>query len=110
MDGLTAAGVTAAATIIATLVAVWFSRRSEAEANEVQQELSEFQILRGTVDALNGEVIRLSTALDTANKKASRLNRELDSAQANVLILSAHIRQYVPEVPFPALRAMNDIG
>lgn len=110
MDALLAAALVAASAIIAALVSALVSRRSEHEANEVQEELSEFQILRGTVDALNTEVGRLSRALDGANAKADRLNHELDTAQANVLVLSAHIRQYVPEVPFPALRAMNDVG
>lgn len=109
MTALGAAAIGAVVSLLGTLIAVWVSRRSEREANEVQEELSEFQILRGTVDSLNTEVARLSKALDSANAKADRLNRELDAAQANVRILSAHVRQYVPEVPFPSLRAMNEL-
>ena len=110
MNALGVAGIAAVITLAGTLIAAWVSRRSEREANEVQEELSEFQILRGTVDALNTEVNRLSRSLDEANTKAELLNRELNVAQANIRILSAHIRQYVPEVPFPALKAMNDLG
>lgn len=94
---------------VAALVGLFLSRRTDKEAHEVQDELSEFQILRGTVDALQREVNRLNTSLENANTKAEKLNHELDNARANVLILSAHLRQYVPEVPFPKLRVMNDV-
>lgn len=109
MDALAAAAIAAVISLCGTLLAIYISRRSEREANAVQEELSEFQILRGTVDALHDEVDRLSRALDAANAKADRLNHELDSARTNVMILSAHIRRFVPEVPFPALKAMNDV-
>lgn len=109
MSVVGAALIGAGMSLVGTLVAVWISRRSEREATAVQEELSEFQILRGTVDALNTEVDRLSRALDAANAKADQLNQELDAARANVMILSAHIRRFVPEIPFPALKTMNDV-
>jgi Tfp pilus assembly protein PilN len=93
----------------AALLGVYLSRKSSKEAQDTQEQLNDYTILRGVVDALRAEVGRLNASLDRANVKADRLNQELDTARANVLVLSAHIRQYIPEVPFPRLRAMNDV-
>lgn len=110
MDAALIAGVSALVSGLVALAGIWLSRRSDREAHQTQEELGEFQILRGTVDALNTEVTRLQGKLKHANESADRLNRELDNAQANVLILSEHVRQYLPEVPFPKLRRMSDLG
>lgn len=97
---------------IAGLVAaigIWLSRRSSSEANRTQARLADFEIISGTVTALRGEVDRLEEALDQANDKAAALNRELRAAQRNVQILDAHIRQHIPQVPYPKLVRMNDV-
>lgn len=101
---------------VAVIVGLVLSRRSEHEANETQEELNDYTILRGVVDTLQRETDRLqsslrdtNTELDKANAKAVTLNAELDAAQANVRILSGFIRQHLPEVPFPRLRVMNDL-
>lgn len=101
----------------AVIVGLVLSRRSEHEANDTQEELNDYTILRGVVKTLQEETNRLQTSLrdtneelDKANAKAVTLNHELDSAQVNVRILSDHIRRHLPEVPFPKLRVMNDVG
>lgn len=104
------ASVAACISATAALIGQWLSHRAAKEAQGTQDEMAEFQILKGTVETLNTEVERLSRSLDTANTKADRLNHELEAAQANVMILSDHIRQYLPEVPFPRLRRMTDMG
>jgi hypothetical protein len=92
---------------VAVIVGLYLSRRSEHEANETQEELADFTILRGVVEALQGETNRLTKSLEEANEKAVTLNQELEAAQENVRILSGHIRRYLPEVPFPTLKPMN---
>lgn len=93
---------------------IWFSRRSAREANRSQQRLTDFQVLKGTVDALRSEAEELRVALadtrkelDAARASAHALSEELDAAQHNVLVLSNHIRRFMPERPFPRLREMN---
>lgn len=94
---------------LVTIAGLWLSRRSSREANRTQKRLTDLQTLSSTVDALNDEVDRLQGALTAANAKADRLLFELDAAQYNVLVLSNHVRRYIPERAFPELREMNRV-
>lgn len=110
-------GVAGLVGAIGAIVAMLLTRRSDKETNEAADELNEFTILQGVVATLSAEVDRLKANVVAANEEAEknllfaqRLHRELEAAQENVRILSAHIRQHLPDVPFPKLRLMNDVG
>jgi peptidoglycan hydrolase CwlO-like protein len=90
-----------------TAVGLWLSRRSAREADRTQRRLVDLNTLSATVEALNGQVSHLEGALDDAEAKVAWLNAELAAAQHNVLVLSNHIRRYLPEQPFPELQRMN---
>ena len=101
---------------LAALYSAWSSRRSERETARAKRRIDDFTILSGTVASLQAETTRLQESLaetnrqlDVAQHKAETLNVELDAAQENVRILSRHIRQFLPEVPFPRLVHMNEV-
>lgn len=93
----------------ASIMGVVFSRKNAKEEHSTEDRSVNAEILRGTVAALQTETNRLQASLEAANTKAEHLNAELDAAQENVLILSEHIRRYLPERPFPGLRPMNAV-
>jgi len=105
----------------AVFVAIWgivtfvSARRGKQDSNRITERFNEFQIMEGTIDTLRislGEAQKETTELrlDLANARleTNKLRDELTSALANVAILSDHIRQHAPDVPFPQLRRVRN--
>jgi hypothetical protein len=108
--GVTLAAIISVAGAIATFLGIYFSRKTDTETHKTQEELAEFQILRGVVQSLSEECDRLKESLEDAGDQAERLKTELRAALTNVRILSNHARRYAPDVPFPTLEPMNNVN
>lgn len=116
MTGTVQAFLSAAIAAGVSALGIWLSRRSAREANRQQKRLTDLAYMQASVETLKAEADELRTTLkdtrdqlEQANERAHALNEELDAAQHNVLVLSEHIRRYLPERPFPRdkLRPMN---
>jgi uncharacterized membrane protein len=106
-------------------VLVWRSQRKAStdantiagEANRIAQRQSDFEVMDATIENLRvdlqkakDETAQLRADLASARTETRRLTAETTTALANVSILSDFIREHVPEVQFPKLRRVPDVG
>lgn len=106
MDGSIAVlgGICGLIGAVAGIVGIVTARRSAADAQRTQDTITEFQILKGTVELLQDENTR---RLD----EIRLLRKEQAVDRANVETLRRHVIEHVdPMVPFPKLRVVNGDG
>lgn len=99
--------IAAAIGAASVLAGAWFGTRGTRESDRNQRRLESLDDMRSTVEAFRSQVELLEGELEKAEATIRRINTELDAARANVLVLSEHVRRYIPEIPFPKLRRMN---
>jgi septal ring factor EnvC (AmiA/AmiB activator) len=125
-DGLTTvliAFASVAAVVISVMV--WRSQRKAStdantlagEANRIAQKQSDLEVMEATIEnlrqdlaAAKSETAALRTDLAAARSETRKLEAQATTALANCSIMNDFIREHVPDVPFPRLRRVPDVG
>lgn len=115
----------AAVAAVAVSLMVWRSQRKAAtdantlssEANRIAGRAADLDVMEATIETLRAnladaqaETTRLRADLASARVETRKLQAETTTALANCSILSDFIRDHAPEVPFPRLRRVPDVG
>jgi aspartokinase len=114
-------GAAALASAVISIL-VWRSTRKastdanslQGEANRIARRQSDLDIMEATIEnlridlaAAQEETTKLRADLAAARDETRRLANESTAALANVSILSEHIREHIPDKPFPRLRKVS---
>jgi septal ring factor EnvC (AmiA/AmiB activator) len=115
----------AAVVAVVISVMVWRTQRKAStdantiagEATRIAQRQLDLDTREATIEnlridlaAAQEETKKLRDDLASARTETRRLTAETTTALANVSILSDFIRDHAPEVPFPRLRRVPDVG
>lgn len=95
------AATVAVVSVIATMLGLYLSHRSEMAAGRARDEINEYTILRGLASALQERNETLAQALD-------RTRAALGDCMENVTTLTDHITAHAPELELPPLRDLDE--